>query len=173
MGDESKRPADDLDLRAKLEEQARTIEEQQALITKLLKQIEALKNGSFGPSSEKRAEDWKDVLARMTGILPFPELEQIARELEEAKAAEDEERKRKKANAAKGKKRGPRSEFPDHLPRLIEELPVPVEERFCCGHERRSRGFEGDSMYSKRVLGRNCAAKPSTVGSSTNETSNP
>jgi len=141
MGDETKRPADDLDLHSKLEEQAKKIEEQQELIAKLLKQIAALESGQFGATSEKRLADWKDVVARMTGILPFAELKQIEQELEKAKA-EEEERKRR-ANGSKGKKkRGPRNEFPPHLPHLVQELAVPVEERYCCGHERPSMGFE-------------------------------
>lgn len=143
MGDPIKRLETELaELRAFAAEQSAKLAEQRELIAKLLKQIDVLSNGRRGPSSEKRHVDWREALAGITGLLPFPELEQIKQDLEKAKAAEEEERKRRKNKPGRGKKRGPRSDFPSTLPQLVEELPVPVEERYCCGHERRTIGFE-------------------------------
>lgn len=136
MGTKKDRSADEInELRSLVNQQAKTIEE-------LRQQIEILKNAEHGPTSEKRSRDWREGLTGLTGILPFPELKEIERELEKARQAEEEARKQRRANAGKRKKRGPRSDFPDHLPRLIDERSVPVEERYCCGHERHSMGFD-------------------------------
>jgi len=73
MGDDAQQRSVDLDeLRNLVEQQSKTIEEQQSLIAKVLQQIEVLKNGQFGASSAKRPVDWTDVIEGMTGLLPFP-----------------------------------------------------------------------------------------------------
>jgi|GEM_PF-6290123 len=110
MGDDVPRRSVAVDDRRRfVEQQSKTIEEQQSLITKLLQQIEVLKNGQFGSVSEKRPVDWTDVIEGLTGLLPFPELQVLERDVEQAKQAEEEQRKRKRPKSAK---RGPRSEFP-------------------------------------------------------------
>jgi len=149
MGDDVPQRSVDVDeLRSLVEQQSKTIEEHQSLITKLLRQIEVLKNGQFGPSSEKRPVDWTDVIEGMTELLPFPELQALERDVEQAKQADEEQRKRKRSKSAK---RGPRSEFPDHLAHVTEDLPVPVEQRYCaCGRERPSMGFD-ESKRLERI----------------------
>lgn len=137
--------------------------EKDAQISKLLHELEVLRKMHFGPRSEKsrRPLDLKT-------MLPFPGvadlLERVAKAKQErdataaaaAKAASTEATTTQQVDAAtpaapqapsattpKARSRGPRSDFPDHLPRKVTRIEIPEEQRRApCGKVKTPIGVE-------------------------------
>lgn len=125
-----------------------------AQISKLLHELEVLRKMHFGPRSEKsrRPLDPK-------ALLPFPGiaelLERVAKAQQERAAAVAAVTQAQAAASAAGtpaspsaenpakKMGGPRSEFPDHLPRMVTRVEIPEEQRrAACGKVKVPIGVE-------------------------------
>ncbi len=110
-------------------------------IVRLRLQIEKMQKMLFGPTSEKRVLATDDVAGR-PGALPFPELEQLHKDLEKARA--ERETSEVEVEGHRRKRHGRRKDFPEHLPRKETEIDVSESEMHCpeCGKERKRIGKE-------------------------------
>lgn len=129
------------------------LREKDAQISKLLHELEVLRKMHFGPRSEKGRKPLDP-----KSLLPFPGitelLDRVAKAQQERAAAVAAVAEAQAAAAASGspaapsasapkKKGGPRSEFPDHLPRKVTRVEIPEDQRrAACGQVMDPIGVE-------------------------------
>jgi uncharacterized small protein (DUF1192 family) len=135
-----------------------TLEQLQALVAELMKEIER-KNDQIsrllhnldhvqrliGRSEKRGPEDWIQGMRDLQGALPFKELAELEQRVAAMKA--EAEAKKAAAKAAmpgrEGLRRGRRSQFPDHLPRKITRHELAEDQRLApCGGTLEEIGVE-------------------------------
>lgn len=137
-------PDDPAELKALLVEKDRLLADREARIENLQQRLRWLERMLFGPKSEKRGrgpETASTGSAEHQAHLLFPELVEMARELEKTKGVKADVALRR--GGTPRKKRGRRKHFPPHLPRVRTTLELPPEKRCCrCGTEMEEMGEE-------------------------------
>jgi len=117
--------------------------DREARIENLQQRLRWLERMLFGPKSEKRGGGPAAPPASPAhqAHLLFPELVEMARELEKTKGVKADVTLRR--GRTPRKKRGRRKHFPPHLPRVRTTLELPPDQRCCrCGTEMEEMGEE-------------------------------
>ena len=125
------------------------LREKDAQISKLLHELEVLRKMHFGPRSEKSKKPLDP-----KALLPFPGIAELLERVAQAKkereaaaaiqaltaaTATAEASPTAPAAAAPKKSRGPRGDFPDHLPRKVTRIEIPEDQRrAACGKVKSS-----------------------------------
>ena len=131
--------------------------EKDAQISKLLHELEVLRKMHFGPRSEKSRAPLDP-----KALLPFPGIAELLERVTQAKKERDAAAAAAAAAVAKAqaaaaesgspptpaaeatkKASGPRSDFPDHLPRKVTRVEIPEDQRrAACGKVKKAIGVE-------------------------------
>ena len=106
------------------------VKQRDSQVAHLIHQIDVFRRMQFGPRTEKQSGPIDP-----KGLLPFPSLKALLDEVEaNAKARAAAQLALKQQTAKTRTPRGPRSQFPEHLPRLRRAKELSKEELTCsCG----------------------------------------
>jgi transposase len=154
MSEATSKQAGDAYAQKTSDELVRLLRDKDAQITRLLHDIEVLRKMHFGPRSEKS----KQPLNPKT-LLPFPGITELLERVQQATkeraavaAAAANASSQPPAEAAPNgaaksasakKPSGPRSEFPDHLPRKVTRVEIPEDQRRApCGKVKKEIGVQ-------------------------------
>lgn len=134
-----------LALVAKKDERIATLERQ---VAALLEQFEEIRQLKFGDATKLATRGaWLDALLGLQGTLPFAELEALRSRLAVARQESTEQAvvaEVAPSTSSSGKARsGPRNQFPEHLPRKVQRIELPEDQRRApCGAVMKEIGVE-------------------------------
>lgn len=153
MGEANSKQASDAYAQKTGDELVGMLREKDAQISKLLHELEVLRKMHFGPRSEKSKKPLDP-----KALLPFPGIAELLERVAQAKkereaaaaiqaqtaaTATAEASPTAPTAAAPKKSRGPRGDFPEHLPRKVTRIEIPEDQRrAACGKVKKPIGVE-------------------------------